>query len=245
MEPERWKKIQEIYEAAVEHGITGATAFVERACSGDDELRREVESLLARDKEAERFLEVPAIELTAMTLFPAPGAHVATYRIESLLGRGGVGSVYSAFDTKLQRRVAVKFLSDELAVTSSYLRFQREAQMASSLNHPHIVTVHDVGESEGRQFIVTELVDGGTLNDWARAEKRTWPQIVELLIGVADGLASAHEANIVHRDIKPANILVARNGYAKLADFGLAKLAENADVDLTRSLTEGRVLRPG
>ena len=98
--------------------------------------------------------------------------------------------------------------------------------MASSLNHPHILTVHDAGEFEGRQYLVTEFVDGGTLKDWARAEKRTWREIVGLLVGVADGLAAAHAAGILHRDIKPDNILVGRNGYAKLADFGLAKLQE-------------------
>jgi Tol biopolymer transport system component len=110
--------------------------------------------------------------------------------------------------------------------------------MASALNHPHILTVHDAGEFEGRQYLVTEFVDGGTLKDWARAEGRTWRQIVELLLGVADGLAAAHQAGILHRDIKPDNILVSRNGYAKLADFGLAKLAESPEKDLTRTLTE-------
>jgi eukaryotic-like serine/threonine-protein kinase len=117
--------------------------------------------------------------------------------------------------------------------------------MASSLNHPHILTVHDAGEFEGRQYLVTEFIDGGTLKDWARAEQRTWRQIVELLVGVADGLAAAHAAGITHRDIKPANILVAKNGYAKLADFGLAKLAEAAtpeDVTLTLA---AELTRPG
>lgn len=117
--------------------------------------------------------------------------------------------------------------------------------MASSLNHPHILTVYDVGEFEGRQYIVTEFVDGGTLKDWAQQEQRSWRQIVELLTGVADGLAAAHTAGILHRDVKPANILVAKNGYAKLADFGLAKLAEpeRSRSDATLTLTEGT--RPG
>ena len=119
--------------------------------------------------------------------------------------------------------------------------------MASSLNHPHILTVYDAGEFEGRQYLVTEFVDGGTLKDWASAEKRTWRQIVELLVGVADGLAAAHAAGILHRDIKPANILVAKNGYAKLADFGLAKL-DGADHPGGRSRersTEGPPARHG
>src|SRR5215510_10969219 len=122
--------------------------------------------------------------------------------------------------------------------------FSKRRGMASALNHPHILTVHDAGEFGGRQYIVTEFVDGGTLNDWAKAEKRTWRQIVELMTGVAEGLVVAHEAGILHRDIKPANILVARNGYAKLADFGLAKLADNTHVDPTGTLTDGRT-KPG
>jgi Tol biopolymer transport system component len=123
-------------------------------------------------------------------------------------------------------------------------RFQREAQMASSLNHPHIVTVHDAGETDGRQYLVTEFIDGGTLKDWARQGRRSWKEIVQLLTGVADGLAAAHQAGIVHRDIKPANILVAKNGYAKLADLGLAKLTEGTQLDVTRTLSQGHT-EPG
>jgi serine/threonine protein kinase len=152
-----------------------------------------------------------------------------------------MGTVYRALDTKLSRPVAIKVLSDDLADAAARRRFQREAQMASSLNHPHILTVHDIGEFEGRQYIVTEFVDGGTLRDWALREKPGWRQIVELLTGVADGLATAHTAGILHRDIKPANILVAKNGCAKLADFGLAKLDESASPSAaTRTLGETR-----
>jgi len=173
----------------------------------------------------------------------APGTLVGSYRIESPLGEGGMGTVYRALDTKLNRPVAIKFLSDALADAAARRRFQREAQMASSLNHPHILTVYDVGEFEQRQYLVTEFVDGGTLKDWTNAGKRTWLEIVELLTGVADGLAAAHGAGILHRDIKPANILVAKNGYAKLADFGLAKLdpaqGDRPPGDNTRTMTEG------
>src|SRR5690348_14401991 len=170
----------------------------------------------------------------------ALGTAVGAYRIEAPIGEGGMGTVYRALDTKLNRPVAIKFLSNEFANADARRRFQREAQLASSLNHPHILTVHDIGEFEGRQYIVTEFVDGGTLKDWAKAEKRTWKQIVELLTGVADGLAAAHAAGILHRDIKPANILVAKNGYAKLADFGLAKLQEPADPAGAPTLTQGQ-----
>jgi serine/threonine protein kinase len=178
------------------------------------------------------------------------GTEVGTYRIESALGEGGMGTVYRALDTKLNRPVAIKFLSDELADAAARRRFQREAQMASSLNHPHIVTVYDVGEFEGRQYLVTEFVDGGTLKDWAGAQKHTWREVVELLIGVADGLATAHAAGILHRDIKPQNVLISKSGYAKLADFGLARLeaastpSDPAPDGETRTLTEG-ITRPG
>jgi serine/threonine protein kinase len=164
-----------------------------------------------------------------------PGTQLGPYRIECQLGEGGMGAVYRALDTKLNRPVAIKFLSADLADAAARRRFQREAQMASSLNHPHIVTVHDAGEFEGSQYLVTEFVDGGTLKDWAKAEKRTWRQMVDLLTGVADGLAAAHAAGMTHRDIKPANILVAKSGYAKLADFGLAKLADATPEDVTRT----------
>jgi serine/threonine protein kinase len=155
-----------------------------------------------------------------------------------------MGTVYRAVDTKLNRPVAIKFLSDELADATARRRFQREAQLASSLNHPHILTVYDVGEWEDRQYIITEFVDGGTLRDWAKSQKRGWREVVELLTGVADGLAAAHTAGITHRDLKPANILISKSGYAKLADFGLAKLTEAVDPEETQTLTEHHT-RPG
>src|SRR5712691_13096965 len=148
---------------------------------------------------------------------------IGHYEVQDRLGAGGTGEVYRAKDTRLNRPVAIKFLSQDLADESARRRFQQEAKMASALNHPHILTVHEAGELDGRQYLVTEFVDGGTLKDWALAERRSWRQTVELLVGVADGLAAAHAAGILHRDIKPENILVTASGYAKLADFGLAK----------------------
>ena len=162
---------------------------------------------------------------------------IGTYRLDHQLGEGGMGTVYRATDTKLNRAVAIKFLSTELADASARRRFQREAQLASSLNHPHILTVHDAGEIDGRQYLVTELVDGGTLRDWSKASVRSWQDVVELVIGVADGLATAHDAGILHRDIKPENILITKTGYAKLADFGLAKLRESPSL-VANAVTE-------
>ena len=250
MHPDRWQQISRLCHAALERDVPDRAAFLDDACAGDDDLRREVASLLARDSTAQAYLNVPAVELAGQMVAHLPGAPVAgsqigSYKILSLLGQGGMGIVARALDTKLNRPVAIKFLSDDLADAAARRRFQREAQMASSLNHPHILAVYDVGEFENRQYIVTELVDGGTLRDWAHSEPRTWEQIVDLLTGVADALAAAHQAGILHRDIKPANILVGKNGYAKLVDFGLAKLVEQTpDSSATRTRTEDRT-RPG
>jgi hypothetical protein len=154
----------------------------------------------------------------------APGMLIEHYRIESRAGSGGMGVVYRATDTRLNRTVALKFIAGSLD-ENARRRFEREAQLASGLNHPHILTVHDIGKHDGRQYLVTEFVEGGTLEEWQRRSTRDWKAVVELLIGVADALAAAHEAGVLHRDVKPGNILVNRAAHAKLADFGLAKLA--------------------
>src|SRR6202521_288898 len=222
MASDRWRQIEELYQSALKLAAAERSALLAGA---DPDLRREVEALLAGQGDS-----------TVTQI--AVGFQLGTYRIEAPIGEGGMGVVYRALDTKLNRLVAVKFLSNELADAVARRRVQREAQLASALSHPHILTVYDAGEFEGRQYLVTEFVDGGTLKSWAKQEPRTWRQIIELLVGVADGLATAHAADILHRDIKPDNILVAKNGYAKLADFGLAKAAEGAEADLTRTLTE-------
>jgi serine/threonine protein kinase len=227
MTPERFRQIEELYHAALED-----RAVLDGA---DPELRSEVESLLAQQ------VSLPELGSASTATQVAVGALLGPYRIEAQIGEGGMGTVYRALDTKLNRPVAIKLLSDQLADAAARRRFQREAQTASSLNHPHILTVHDAGEIEGRQYLVTEYIDGGTLKDWAKTEKRAWRQVVELLTGVADGLATAHTAGILHRDIKPANILITKSGYAKLADFGLAKLVEEFVPDgPTQTLTEKR-----
>jgi len=213
-------------------------------------IRAEVESLLAAHRRSGSYPgretgARPAAENLRTPVAIAAGTQVGVYRLEAVIGEGGMGVVYRALDTKLNRPVAVKFLFDNLADAAARRRFQREAQMASSLNHPHILTVYDAGDFEGRQYLVTEFIDGGTLKDWARAENRTWREIVALVVGVADGLATAHAAGILHRDIKPDNILVGRNGYAKLSDFGLAKLEErSAPEAVTRTLIANPT-RPG
>jgi serine/threonine protein kinase/formylglycine-generating enzyme required for sulfatase activity/dienelactone hydrolase len=229
MAVERRQQIEDLYRAALQRPAAERVAFVASRSLGDDDLRRAVEALLRKQD---------ATELRPSPVGIPPGTVIGSYRIDGVLAEGGMGIVCAATDTTLNRPVAVKFLSEDLFDASARRRFEREAQMASALNHPHILTVHAAGEHVGRQYIVTEYVDGGTLHDWI--DRRTvhgWRQSVELLIGVADALAAAHDAHILHRDIKPANILVSRSGYAKLADFGLAKSAEDSARSAPGSLT--------
>ena len=157
------------------------------------------------------------------------GTRIGTFEIEALIGRGGMGEVYRGVDTRLRRPVAIKLMSGDLRDAAARRRFEREAEIVSSLSHPHILTVYAVGDYGSDQYLVTELVEDGTLQDWIRSRSPSWRQVVDLLAGVADGLAAAHAAGMLHRDIKPANILVARSGHAKLADFGLAKPIDSGD----------------
>jgi eukaryotic-like serine/threonine-protein kinase len=244
--PEQDDRFMQLLAIARQKPSSERETYLRVACKGDEGLLSAIADELSSEERMGSFMQhpvglipdesTPRQPITRPVLFTA-GLQVDQYRIESKLGEGGMSTVYLATDTRLRRQVAIKFLSDNLADAEARRRFQREAQMASSLNHPHIVTVHDVGEFAGRQYLVMECVDGGTLKDWAKEKKRTPKEIAELLTGVGDGLAAAHEAGMLHRDVKPTNILIARNGYAKLADFGLAKLApaERIGVDPSSS----------
>ena len=214
----RDQQVHSLYQAALERPPEQRAAFVAALTGDDAALRRSVELMLSRADATD--VGVRAAEWSDL----APGTVLDHYRVDGLLGRGGSGTVYRGTDLKLNRPVAIKFLSAAVADADAHRRFRQEAATASGLNHPHIVTVYDVGEHDGRQYIVSELVEAGTLEDWAAAAKRSWRQSTEMLVGVADALAAAHAAGVLHRDVKPGNILIDANGYAKLADFGLAKL---------------------
>src|SRR6476659_3954112 len=151
------------------------------------------------------------------------------YRIVSKIGAGGMGEVYLAHDTTLDRKIAIKFLNQEFSNDEEKLsRFIQEAKAASALNHPNILTVYEIGEVDDRNYIATELIDGHTLRQHL-AQKEPLPLNTILKIGVqvAEALTAAHQAGIIHRDIKPENIMIRRDGYAKVLDFGLAKLSES------------------
>jgi serine/threonine protein kinase/Tol biopolymer transport system component len=226
----RDQQIRALYRAALERPPAERASFVAEVSGGDEQLKKSIELLLSNDGATDLGARVIANSADAVEL-PA-GATVGQYRIDGVLGRGGMGIVYRATDTKLNRPVAIKFLSSVVTDADVRRRFKQEAETTSSLNHPHIVTVYDVGEHDGAQYIVSELVDGGTLDDYAtKTRKRSWRKSVELLTGVADALAAAHAAGVLHRDVKPGNILIGSNGYAKLADFGLAKLVDTGPRD--------------
>ena len=166
------------------------------------------------------------------------------YRIVSPIGKGGMGEVFLAQDTRLDRRVALKILPAEFAEDKDRMnRFVREAKSASALNHPNIITIYEIGESDGTHFIATEFIDGKTLNDYAKANPFNYKSALEIAIQVASALDEAHAAGIVHRDIKPDNVMIRANGLVKILDFGIAKLSEKQTPKLIRAKTRRRSKR--
>lgn len=239
MKPERWRQLETLLDRVWELPSEERNVFLDEACAGDPGLRTDVEALLAADAGAGAFLGTPAGEYAA-DLFEEEGDfadlhQVGPYRILREIGSGAMGTVYEAEDTRLGRRVAVKFLPPEYSRDRrAKERFLREARTASSLDHPNLCTVHDVGESDGRLYIVLAFYDGETLRERLLRGPLPLREAREVAIQVARGLARAHEGGIVHRDVKPANVMLTRRGEAKILDFGIAKLRGD-DPSLTRT----------
>ncbi len=234
MTPERWKQIDQLFHATLAQSPSLRAAFLSRACAGDDTLRLEVESLLSFHHISHSFIENPAGDVAAHLLARSgpkftSGDEIANYRIISELGCGGMGEVYLAQDLKLGRKIALKLLPIEYTSHPELVRrFGMEARAASALNHPNIVTIHEIGQSESCHFIATEFVDGQTLRRRMRnfaSDPMSLAQILDIGSQIASALAAAHSAGIVHRDIKPENIMLRRDGFVKILDFGLAKLS--------------------
>lgn len=235
MDATRWKQIDELVDAAMEIPDAERERFVSENSNGDDRLRREVLALLNAQKESDDFLQNSAMDLMAEVLARDKsafadsallGKEFGTYKIESLLGAGGMGEVYLAYDSKINRKVALKILPAEFIVDAERVkRFEREARAVSTLNHPYIVTVYDFGNIDGINYITTEYVEGKTVRELMDTHL-TLKEILSIVIQTCEALSAAHEAKIIHRDIKPENIMVRPDGYVKILDFGLAKLSD-------------------
>src|SRR5215510_8515368 len=227
---ERWERVESLYHAALERAQHERTAFLAGACAGDEALLREVESLLRYDQRAERFIEAPAIEVAARASAESQeesliGRMIGHYRILSLLGVGGMSEVYLAFDTSLERQVALKLLPPLFTRDADRLRrFIQEAKAASALNHPNIITIHEIGATDGIHFVATEYVEGRTLRQLTTGGTLELNRALDVATQIASALAVAHAEGSVHRDIKPENVMARPDGYIKVLDFGIAKL---------------------
>ncbi|HKW96403.1 MAG TPA: protein kinase [Bryobacteraceae bacterium] len=234
MNEDRWQRVEEVFHRAADLAPAEREAFLESACAGDDRLRHEVESLLANDEASGEMLGTAVARAIEKLPDEPPqtgeeliGKTIGPYQVMSLIGKGGMGMVFKARDTQLNRTVAIKALPMErLADPDRKRRFLQEAQAASALNHPNIVTVHGITRQSGTDFIVMEYVTGKTLDQLIPRKGMALKKALRYGLEIAEAVAAAHAAGIVHRDIKPSNIMVTDEGRVKVLDFGLAKLTE-------------------
>src|ERR1041385_8057877 len=241
-----WENLKEVFHAALALPPQERAAYIDRVSDGDLALRQAVESLLKSHEQTDNFVDSPAYQAAAEMLIDGAefkaGQAVADYRIISPLGEGGMGKVYLAEDTRLHRPVALKFLSR--AFTEDYdrlRRFQQEARAASALNHPNILTIHGIGDSDGHRFIATEFIEGETLRERLSTGLNT-DEALEIALQIASALVAAHRVGIVHRDIKPENVMIRRDdGLVKVLDFGLAKMSRSSSIERAKSVDKHAV----
>jgi serine/threonine protein kinase len=261
MTPERWKRIEELYQGARARSPLDRAKFLAEACADDEALRGDVESLLAESDSDDGFLAKPALAVSARTisdvvLVTMVGTSLGGYQLQALLGTGGMGEVYKGYDAKLGRSVAIKILPPAFTSHPDRLaRFEREARMLASLNHPNICGIYGIEESNGIRFLILELVEGETLAyTLAQASKLhgtgmglPLDRVRPIARQITDALEVAHDKGIIHRDLKPANIKITPDGVVKILDFGLAKAVggEAVSPDLSNAPLEGGVRREG
>ena len=233
MTTQQWQLVKELFEAALERDDEDPAAFLAEACPDDREVRDEVQSLLAAHTRDSTFMSQPVGSLlgdTRPTLLT--GQHLGNYEVIATLGKGGMGQVYLALDTRLGRKVALKLLPFSQTRDPNHVqRLEQEARTASALNHPNIVTIHEIGEADSIHFMATEYVEGETLRERMANAELSVREIVALAVQIASALRAAHRAGIVHRDIKPENIMLRSDAVVKVLDFGLAKLTGAAEVE--------------
>jgi TolB-like protein len=240
MQSERWQSCTKIFSAAVERPRNARAALLERSCDGDEALRRKVELLLKYHDESGDFIDSPAFVVAPELLIDDPnaliGQHLGCYRIDAVLGVGGMGVVYLACDERLGRKVGLKLLPQSLlAEEARWERLKREARTASALNHPNIMTIHEFGEVDSTHYIATEFIEGATLRERMTTGSIPPNEAMDIAIQIASALCVAHGAGIVHRDIKPENIMLRPDGYVKVLDFGIAKFTQQETLAARRS----------
>src|SRR6266513_6485145 len=234
MTPARFQTIEEIYRAALDQEPDQVSAFLDKACKGDEVLRRKVEALLGSRQRADSFIEKPAVGLATKLIQNGQarslvGEKIGHYKISESIGIGGMGEVYLATDVVAGRKAALKLLPLRFTGDTDRLkRFQQEARAVVGLNHPNILTVYEIGEDHSIHYIASELIEGETLRQYLTRGRMELIEAVDIAIQMVSALAAAHQAGIVHRDIKPENIMLRPDGYVKVLDFGIAKLAESA-----------------
>lgn len=236
MNPERWQQIDRLFDEASELPKNQRLDFLSEKCVDDEELKKEVLSLLEAQEKAEKFMENSAMNVMGKALAHEQptlidhsliGKTLGRYKVEGMLGAGGMGEVYLAYDSVLNRKFALKILPAEYVANNDRLqRFRREAQTISALNHPNIVTIYDVGSFEHVHFIATEYIEGKTVRTLIE-EGLKLNDTLSIISQTAEALSAAHQNSVIHRDIKPENIMVRPDGYVKILDFGLAKLIED------------------
>src|SRR5215469_14452714 len=244
----QFKTIEEIFRAALDQKPDGIDAFLQKACEGDELLRRKVEVLLNSRQQAASFIETSAVGLATRIIQnrESPslvGQTFGHYKISESIGSGGMGEVYLATDITAGRKAALKLLPARFASDTERLkRFQQEAHAVVALNHPNILTVYEIGEDHSTHYIASELIEGETLRQRLTRGRMPLSEAVDIATQVASALAAAHGAGIVHRDVKPENIMLRPDGYVKVLDFGIAKLAESAFAEATVDGAESMTL---
>jgi len=241
MTPEKWQRIERLYHDALQLARADRAEFLKTSCSGDDQLQREVESLLDSHDFAPSFIESPPDDIAASLLADSRGQSmrgrkIGRYTIEALIGAGGMGEVYRGRDTMLDRPVAIKVLAPHLVDDPRALhRFKREVKAVAAISHANIVAIYDFGVDDGVTYAVSELLEGETLRTRIRRGEWGWREAIKIGVAIANGLAAAHVKRIIHRDLKPENIFLTKDRQIKILDFGIARIKPASSDELRHS----------